>query len=67
MESKLIKAGRLKEYNEEMEKQIARGVAELRDDKDVQEGDGPRNYVAHFAVFNPASPSTKLWRHHCDP
>ena len=26
----------------------------------MQQGDGPRNYVAHFAVFNPASPSTKL-------
>ena len=46
VENKLTKAGRLEEYNEEMEKQIARGVAELRDDKDVQEGDGPRNYDA---------------------
>ena len=40
VENKITKAGRLEEYNEEMEKQIARGVAELRDDKDVQEGDG---------------------------
>ena len=60
VESKLMKAGRLTEYNLEMQKQIDRGVAQLRDERELQNYEGPLNYVAHFAVFNPESPSTKL-------
>ena len=60
MENKLLKAGRLEEYNAEWRKQIDRGVAKLRDEKELKGHKGPLNYVAHFAVFNPESPSTKL-------
>ena len=60
VESKLLKAGRLEEYNAEMQKQIDRGVAVPRDETELQAYEGPLNYVAHFAVFNPESPSTKL-------
>ena len=60
VEAKLLKAGRLEEYNEEMKKQIQRGVARRRDAVQLETHPGPLNYVAHFAVFNPDSPSTKL-------
>ena len=43
-----------------MQKQIDRGVAVPRDEEELQAYKGPLNYVAHFAVFNPESPSTKL-------
>ena len=57
---KLAKADRLEEYNKEMQKQMDRGVAKQRDLKELEGYGGPLNYVAHFAVFNPESPSTKL-------
>ena len=60
VEAKLQKAGRLEEYNVEMKKQIERGAAKPRDVSELENNKGPLNYVAHFAVFNPDSPSTKL-------
>ena len=32
----------------------------MRDENKLQNYKGPLNYMAHFAVFNPVSPSTKL-------
>ena len=50
----------MEEYNSEMKKQIERGAAKPRDEIELENYSGPVNYVAHFAVFNPDSPSTKL-------
>jgi hypothetical protein len=60
IEKRLVKTGRLAQFNQEMEKAIGAGAVRELSSEEMGKYQGPIHYISVFAVFKPGSVSTPL-------